>query len=45
MESKLSNDRVGSVRIGRKDLGDQVVTLDSAVHCVNDLFLFLRGEY
>lgn len=31
MDSKRSKDRVGSVRIGRKDLGDQVVTLDSAV--------------
>lgn len=34
MDSKRSNDRVGSVRIGRKDLGDQVVTLDSALQCV-----------
>lgn len=31
MDSKRSNDRVVSVRIGRKDLGDHVVTLDSAV--------------
>lgn len=34
MESKCSKDREVSVRIGRKDLGDHVVTLDSAVHCV-----------
>lgn len=31
MDIKCFNDRVGSVRIGRKDLGDYVVILDSVV--------------